>query len=90
MKRVPAEAFPPSEFIREELDAREWTQQDLARAMDVSQRALHEIISEGQRITPEMARRLSNAFGDNDPQFWLNLDAAYRQRELASSEAAKR
>ena len=27
----PAEVFPPGEFIREELEARQWTQADLAQ-----------------------------------------------------------
>ena len=30
MTRNPAEVFPPGEFVREELEARGWTQTDLA------------------------------------------------------------
>ena len=30
--RVPAEVFPPGEFIREELEARGWTQGTLRRS----------------------------------------------------------
>ena len=29
--RIPAEVFPPGDFLREELEARGWTQADLAR-----------------------------------------------------------
>ena len=32
--RVPAEVFPPGEFLREELEARDWSQQELADILD--------------------------------------------------------
>ena len=35
VKRMPAEVFPPGEFIQEELDARNWTQSDLADILGV-------------------------------------------------------
>lgn len=38
--RVPAEVFAPGEFIREELEARGWTQGDLAQIMD---RPIHDL-----------------------------------------------
>ena len=72
-----AQAFPPGDFIREELEARGWSQRDLARIIGRPLQAVNEIINGRKRITPETSLELSAAFG-TDPKFWLNLDASYR------------
>jgi HTH-type transcriptional regulator / antitoxin HigA len=82
LARIPAEVFPPGEFMREELEARGWTQGDLAQIMDRPLRLINELIAGKKQITPETARGLSRAFGDGDPLYWMNLDAAYRLRQL--------
>lgn len=84
--RIPAEVFPPGEFIREELEARGWTQGDLAQIMDRPLRLINELVAGKKQITPETARGLSKAFGDGDPLYWMNLDAAYRLRQLDPDE----
>jgi HTH-type transcriptional regulator/antitoxin HigA len=81
--RVPAEVFPPGEFIREELEARGWTQGDLAQIMDRPLRVINELIAGKKLITPETARGLAEAFGDNDPLYWMNLDSTYRLAQTA-------
>jgi HTH-type transcriptional regulator/antitoxin HigA len=81
--RVPAEVFPPGEFIREELEARGWTQGDLAQIMDRPLRLVNELIGGKKQITPETARGLAKAFGDDDPLYWMNLDSAYRLANTA-------
>lgn len=80
--RRPAEVFPPGEFIREELETRGWTQGDLAQIMNRPLRLVNELIAGKKQITPETARGLSAAFGDQDPLYWMNLDAAYRLAQL--------
>lgn len=76
-KRVPAEVFPPGEFIREELEAREWTQTDLADILGRPLKLVSDIILGKRAITPETANGLGDAF-DVDPQFFLNLESAYQ------------
>jgi HTH-type transcriptional regulator / antitoxin HigA len=76
-QRIPAEVFPPGEFIRDELEAREWTQSVLADVMGRPERVVSEIISGKRSITPDTARGLSAAFG-TDPTFWINLEGAYQ------------
>lgn len=88
MTRVPAEVFPAGEFIREELEARGWTQGDLAQIMDRPLRLVNELIAGKKQITPETARGLSKAFGDDDPLYWMNLDAAFRLSQLEPADAA--
>jgi HTH-type transcriptional regulator/antitoxin HigA len=77
-KRTPAEVFPPGEFIRDELEARGWTQGDLAQIMGRPLQAVNEIASGKKQITPETALELAEAFGDDDALYWLNLESMYR------------
>lgn len=84
LTRISAEVFPPGEFIREELEVRGWTQGDLAQIMGRPLRLINELVMGKKQITPETARGLSKAFGDGDPLYWMNLDAAYC---LGDSEA---
>ncbi|SHN66578.1 helix-turn-helix domain-containing protein [Bradyrhizobium erythrophlei] len=76
--RIPAEVFPPGDFIRDELDARGWTQEDLAKIMDRPVQAINEIISAKKQITPDTAVGLARAFGDDDALYWMNLESVYR------------
>jgi HTH-type transcriptional regulator / antitoxin HigA len=75
--RTPAEVFPPGEFIRDELEARGWTQGDLAQVMGRPEPAINLIINDKRGITAETATELAGAFGTT-PEFWLNLDSAYK------------
>jgi HTH-type transcriptional regulator/antitoxin HigA len=89
--RTPAEVFAPGEFIREELEARGWTQGDLAQIMDRPLRLVNELVAGKKQITPETARGLATAFGDNDPLYWMNLDSAFRlSRTVPGDEAVAR
>ena len=76
-KTEPAEVFAPGEFIREELAARGWNQEDLAAIMGRSPKVVSEIVSGNTGITPETAEGLSAAFGTT-AQLWMNLETAYR------------
>lgn len=83
--RAPAEVFPPGEFVRDELEAREWTQADLAVILGKPLPAVNEIVTGKKSITPETARALGEAFSV-DPQYWLNLESAYRLSLAAPSD----
>jgi HTH-type transcriptional regulator / antitoxin HigA len=76
--RVPAEVFPPGDFIRDELEARGWTQGDLAQIMDRPIQFVNELVAAKKQITPETALGLAKAFGDDDALYWMNLDNMYR------------
>lgn len=75
-KRV-AEVFPPRDFIKEELEERGWGQADLAEILGRTPAFVGEIVSGKRAISPEIAKALGDAFGTG-PEYWLNLDAAYR------------
>lgn len=74
---APAHVPPPGEILKEELEARGWSQADLAEILGRPPRLVSEIISAKRAISPETAQGLGDAFG-TDPQFWLNLESAYQ------------
>jgi HTH-type transcriptional regulator / antitoxin HigA len=76
-KHVPAEVFPPGEFLRDELEARGWTQSELATIMGRPVQTINAIIGGRKKITPETAQGLADALGTT-AAFWLNLESAYR------------
>jgi addiction module HigA family antidote len=46
---------------------------ELARRLGVSRKAVSSIVNEHKSVTPEMSLRLSRAFPNTSPEFWLNL-----------------
>jgi HTH-type transcriptional regulator / antitoxin HigA len=86
--RTPAEVFPPGDFIRGELDARGWTQGDLAQIMGRPLQAVNELISGKKQITPDTALGLAKAFGDDDALYWMNLESVYRLSKAKPADEA--
>ncbi|MGQ0485562.1 MAG: HigA family addiction module antitoxin [Hyphomicrobiales bacterium] len=66
----------PGFYIREELEAREWTQRDLAYILGTPEQAVNMILSGKRGISPEMAKALGDAF-DVNPDLFVNLQRAY-------------
>jgi HTH-type transcriptional regulator/antitoxin HigA len=85
--RIPAEVFTPGEFVKDELEARGWSQVDLAEILGRSPRLVSEIVSGRRQITPQTASGLADAFG-TDPQFWMNLESAYQLSKVGQRDAA--
>lgn len=73
-KRV--EESPPGLFIKEELEARGWSQRDLAFILGQTEQQLSPLLSGKRAISADMARMLGSAFGVN-PQFFANLQSQY-------------
>ena len=76
-----AEVFSPGEFLREEIEARGWTQRDLAKVLGRPLQTVNQIINGKKRITPETAVELSAALGTS-PDLWLNLENDYRLAQI--------
>src|SRR5450830_1003108 len=77
----PFRPVKPGELLQEELDARGWTQGDLAAILDRPVQAVNEIIAGKKAITPETAVALSRALGTS-AEYWLRLDSLYRLDQL--------
>ena len=79
IKDTPYINIGPGEFIKEELEVRNWRQEDLAEILGISLKTVNQLIKNKQTITIETAKLLSKAFGQS-PQYWINLDSNYRLR----------
>jgi addiction module HigA family antidote len=49
----------------------------LAETIGVSRKTISHIVNERKSVTPDMALRLSRAFPNTSPEFWLNLQKNY-------------
>ena len=67
----------PGEMLREDfLPDYGLTTAGLAKALGVSRQTINEVLREKRAISPVMALRLAQLFG-NTPEFWLNAQCAY-------------
>lgn len=76
----------PGRIIREEcLDPLGLTVTAAARVLGVTRQALNNLVNEKAGISPEMAVRLSKAFG-SDPGTWLRMQTAYDLAQVNIAE----
>ena len=80
-----AEVFPPGEFLKEELEARGWSQTALAEIMGRPVRLINEIIAGKKGITPETAIQLGESLGTG-PELWMNLESQYQLSKVRSTD----
>jgi HTH-type transcriptional regulator/antitoxin HigA len=80
-ERMAGEVFAPGEFLKEELEARGWTQVELAEILGRPPRLINEIIAGKRAITPETAKGLAEALGTS-AELWMNLESAYQLHQV--------
>jgi len=76
-KLIPALVFPPGELLKDELEARQWTQKHLAELMNRPLQVVNEVINGKKAITAQTSIELSKVF-DCSEQFWLTLEMNYQ------------
>lgn len=86
MTRVVA-AIPthPGEILRAELAERDWTHDDIADVIGKSKRQIANLCSGKSGITPDTAKLLADAFGQN-PEEWMDLQVAYELAKVAQQD----
>ena len=67
----------PGRILREMMEQRGWTQEELATITGSSRQTVYSILSGKSNVSPEMAVALAAAFG-NAPKEWLKWDSLYR------------
>lgn len=83
---IPAEVFHAGEFLKEELEARGWTQAELAEIIGRPTQAVSEIVLGKRGVTPETAKGLAAAFGTS-AEYWMNLETAYQLSKATVQES---
>ncbi len=73
--------FPPSKYIKDELEKRGWTQVDLAYILGRSVKDANDILVGKRKISPELAQELAAAF-EKRPEYWLELENAYKLAQI--------
>lgn len=76
MARASNQIDHPGTFISEEMEARGWTQVDLAYILGMTPQQLNPILKGKNNITPDMANALGDAF-DVPAEFFANLQKMY-------------
>ena len=79
-------AAHPGVFIQEEIEARGWSQRNLAVILGRPEKFLNEILSGKASVTPELASKFSKAFGVSVDLF-LNLQNSYDASTLKILDA---
>lgn len=80
-----AATFPPGEFLREELEARRWSQTEFAEIVGRPVRLINELIAGKKAITPETAVQIGSALGTG-PEVWMNLESQYQLSKVKTSD----
>lgn len=80
-----AMAEMPGSVIKRELEARGWTQVDLAFILGRQQPEISAIISGKRSISPELAHELAAALGQ-DAHYWLSLEASYSASKVTPKD----
>ena len=77
MVRAIAEALPPGEYIKDEIEARGWTLHDLTSVLGGSEPDLRALIDGQLAMTTQTAEELAAAF-ETSVEVWLNLETRWR------------
>lgn len=78
-ERRPAEVFPPWDFVRDELQARNWEPHMFLMRAGLGPEQAMDLIGGAHPVTPDTATKLATAFGTS-AEYWLSLQAAWDAR----------
>lgn len=82
-----AEVFPPGEFLKEELEARNWSQTEFAEIIGRPVRLINEIIAGKKSVTPETASQIAASLGTS-AELWMNLESTYQLSRVRKDDSA--
>jgi HTH-type transcriptional regulator / antitoxin HigA len=75
-RHISAEPFHPGEYIKDGMDARGWTQDDLAEVLGRTRQHINRLLQNKTAITPDTAHELARAF-DTSAELWMNLQTSH-------------
>mgnify|MGYP001619834504 CR=1 FL=1 len=83
------EAMPPAELIKNELEARNWKQEDLAEILGRTSTDVSNLVNGKRAINAKLANELGEAFGTG-AQFWINLEGLYQISKISTDTSIAR
>lgn len=72
----PAQVFPPGYFIKDQLEQRQWSQNELAEVLGITPRHLSQVMNGESPLSYDLAIQLGQVF-DTSAQLWSNLYLSY-------------
>lgn len=81
---TPCEPFHPGEYVRDEIEARGWSADELSRLSGIDLSEINDLLAERIGVDRGIAERLGRAF-DTNLVTWLNLQSAYDQAKSSSN-----
>jgi len=85
---IPGDVFHPGEYIKDELEAREMSQNDLAIKLGISKTTVSSIIHGRRNLTPTVAVKLEEVL-EISAEFWMNLQIKYDIDKIKKKYASK-
>ena len=82
---LPARVSAPGRILKRELEARGWTQKDLAEIIGRPHQDINGIVEGNKKITPEMAMELAEAL-KTAAEIWTNIEAKYQSHFASQTE----
>src|SRR5690606_18629000 len=76
--------LPPGHFIKNRLEEREWTQEELATVLGITPKHLGQVMNGDKQLTYGLAQKLGATF-ETSAQFWTNLYLSYLKWEQDES-----
>lgn len=77
-ERIPAVAYPPGAYLRDEIEARDFTLKDFAKLIPMSEQKLIELLNGERKLILSVALRIAQLLGTSH-EVWLNLESAWRE-----------
>jgi len=74
---TPFHICPVGQYIEDEMEARGWSETELASRMGIDQQALHAILRNYVPLSVETAQKLAQALGTSW-EVWYDLDQDYQ------------
>jgi addiction module HigA family antidote len=79
----------PGEVLRDALDGLGMTVTDFATHLGVARSTINRVLAGQAGISPDMSVRLSEAFGQNQPDLWLGMQNAYDLWQITQAKRKK-
>lgn len=79
--------YPPGDFIKQELEARGWTQTRFAQILGRPIQFVNELVNAKRSITPRTAVELGAAFGTS-ARLWINLESSWQLSRVKEPDPA--